>query len=124
YLREDDPDNALAMRYYQWALTLDPHSPHPVRFQMAVVLDYRQHDHKKALEMYRRVIDDNEAYHPTNPPYAAARIKELTDEKEGRDRPQEEREPRVDETGAVTRSGVPADSAESDETTQLARPGG
>lgn len=110
YLRAEDPDNALAVRYYLWALELNPQTPHPVRFQAAVTYDYRQHDHKRALEMYRRVINDNETYHPTNIRYAQARIKEITDEDRGRDRPREEREPRPAEPdGEIARTDPAGD---------------
>jgi tetratricopeptide (TPR) repeat protein len=80
YLREDDPDDELAMRYYRWALSLDPHTPHPVRFQLAVVLDFRRHDRTKALELYHQVIDIEEDGNRSNQRFAASRIEQLSDE--------------------------------------------
>jgi len=93
YLRDDDPDNALALRYYQWAIELDPRTPHPARFQTAVVYDFRLRNHTKALETYRAVLEENEDYHPSNLRFAADRIKQLTDDLSSPERPREEREP-------------------------------
>lgn len=92
YLREEDPDNMLALRYYAWALELDPRTPHPARFQSAVVYDFRLHDRKRALTMYHRVLDEQEGCHPTNPNFAAERIKQLTDDDASKERPREEPE--------------------------------
>lgn len=89
YLREEDPDNKLALRYYRWAIELDPRTPHPARFQSAVVYDYRLHDRKRSLEWYERVVADSEAYHATNIPFAKDRIAELTNDERSKFRPLE-----------------------------------
>ena len=61
YLRDDDPDNELAVRYFRWAIALDPQTPHPARFDCAVVYDFRLHIRDKALELYHQVLETNEA---------------------------------------------------------------
>jgi hypothetical protein len=89
YLREDDPDNLLALRYYRWSWELDPRTPHPARFQSAVVYDHRMHDRIRALELYKEVIRLNEYGHSTNATYSAQRIDELTDDENSPIRPRE-----------------------------------
>lgn len=93
YLREEDTDNKLALLYYRWALELDPQTPHPARFQSAVVYDFRLHDRKSALAMYHRVLKEQEAGHYTNARFAAERIRQLTDDDRSKERPIEEPEP-------------------------------
>ncbi|HVP10735.1 MAG TPA: tetratricopeptide repeat protein [Phycisphaerae bacterium] len=80
YLREDDPDDELSVRYYQWAVALDPQTPHAARFQCAVVYDFRRHDRTKALELYHQVIDIDENHNESNCRFSATRIEQLTDE--------------------------------------------
>ncbi len=80
FLREDDPDNQLALRYYKWALELDPKTPHPVRFDMAVVYDYRLHDRARAIELYHQVLETEEAGIQSNQRWAAGRIEKLSDD--------------------------------------------
>lgn len=111
YLREDDPENDLALRYYLWAIELNPRTPHPARFQAAVVYDFRLHDRIRAVEMYRRVIEDNEDYHFTNPRYAAQRIAELTDDEKSAYRPRHEPLP---EGGALAAGQNPPAAAPAD----------
>ncbi len=91
YLREDDPDDELAIRYYRWALALDPNTPHPVRFQLAVVLDFRRHDRSNALPLYHQVIDLQEDGNVSNQKFAATRIEQLSDEDFSHIRAQEPR---------------------------------
>jgi len=80
YLRDDDPDNELAVRYYRWAFALDPQTPHPARFDCAVVYDFRLHNRDKALELYQQVLDTEEAGNDSNQRFAATRIEQLTDD--------------------------------------------
>lgn len=80
YLRDDDPDNELAIRYYKWAYTLDPATPHPTRFQCAVVYDFRRHDRVRALELYNQVMETEEDGNLSNMRFAATRIEQLTDD--------------------------------------------
>jgi hypothetical protein len=117
YLREEDPDNLLALRYYRWALELDPRTPHPVRFQTAVVYDFRLHDRKRSLEYYHRVIDENENYHPSNPRFAVERIAQLTDDEQSKERPRE----RMDTAGLQPR---PARSPERADAATITEPDG
>lgn len=69
--------DTVAVQWYERAWTWDPSTPHPARFQEAVLWDYRLHDRRKALELYRAAI----AYEPSrsNRHFALARIKELTE---------------------------------------------
>lgn len=80
YLRDDDPDNELAIRYYKWAFTLDPETPHAARFQCAVVYDFRRHDRARALELYHQVLETEENGNLSNQRFAATRIEQLTDD--------------------------------------------
>jgi len=89
YLRSEDPDNELAVRYYQWAVALDPETPHAARFQCAVVYDFRRHDRTKALELYHQVIDLNENGNESNARFSATRIEQLTDETKSHLAPEE-----------------------------------
>lgn len=119
YLREDDPDDELAIRYYRWALALDPNTPHPVRFQLAVVLDFRRHDRSNALPLYHQVIDLQEDGNVSNQKFAATRIEQLSDEDFSHIRAQEPRartvaaEARRDT--AAPREELPVPPAESSE---------
>jgi tetratricopeptide (TPR) repeat protein len=87
YLREDDPDNELAIRYYKWASALDPQTPHAARFQCAVVYDFRRHDRIRALELYNQVLRVEEDANMSNMRFAASRIRQLTDDEFSRFRP-------------------------------------
>jgi tetratricopeptide (TPR) repeat protein len=89
YLRDDDPDNELAIRYYRWAVALDPDTPHSPRFQCAVVYDFRRHDRTRALELYHQVLETEEDGNESNMRFAATRIEQLTDETRSHLRPQE-----------------------------------
>jgi tetratricopeptide (TPR) repeat protein len=80
YLRDDDPEDELSVRYYQWAISLDPQTPHAARFQCAVVYDFRRHDRTKALELYHQVLDTDENQNESNARFSATRIEQLTDE--------------------------------------------
>lgn len=88
YLREDDPDNELALRYYKWAVMLDPETPHSARFECAVVYDFRLHDREKALELYHQVLESEEMANESNMRFAATRIEQLTDDLGSHLRPQ------------------------------------
>ncbi len=80
YLRDDDPDDELAVRYYLWAVALDPNTPHPARFSAAAVYDFRRHERARALELYNQVLEVEEAGNESNMRFAATRIEQLTDE--------------------------------------------
>ncbi|MCK6458021.1 MAG: hypothetical protein L6Q92_16015 [Phycisphaerae bacterium] len=92
YLRKEDPDDELSIRYYRWAWQLDPKTPHAARFQCAVVEDFRRHNRKAALELYRLVLEE-ETHNQSNLRFAASRIEQLTDEEGSHLRPRPEKEP-------------------------------
>ncbi len=69
--------DSVAVQWYERAWTWDPSTPHPARFQAAVVYDYRLHDRKRALELYRAVLATESSR--SNRHFAVARIKELTE---------------------------------------------
>jgi hypothetical protein len=73
----EETDNSIAIMWYQRAIDWNPNLPHPARFQMAVVYDYRLHEREKALEMYQEVIE-NETFNRSNVDWAKARIAQLT----------------------------------------------
>ena len=68
---------AIAVKWYERCMEWDAETPHPVRFQAAVVYDYRLHDRDRALELYRQVIQREEG--PlSNRVFSNRRIQELT----------------------------------------------
>jgi tetratricopeptide (TPR) repeat protein len=73
---------AIAVKWYERAWTWNPETPHPARFQAAVVYDYRLHDRDRALELYQRVLK-HEADHASNVRFATRRIAELTESRSG-----------------------------------------
>lgn len=107
YLRKDDPDDELSIKYYRWAVELDPKTPHAARFQWAVVEDFRRHNRKQAIELYRDVLN-NETHNASNLRFAASRIEQLTDEEGSHLRPREEREPAGGELRSEPAPGVAA----------------
>lgn len=102
YLRKEDPDDELSIKYYRWAVQLDPKTPHAARFQCAVVEDFRRHNRKAALELYHDVLRD-EPSNISNLRFAASRIEQLTDEEGSHLRPREEQEP---SRGEIRKSNV------------------
>ena len=76
----EEKDNEVALMWYQRALDWNPNTPHPVRFQMAVLLDYRMHEREKALGMYQQVLE-KEQFNKSNVEWSNARIRQLTTEK-------------------------------------------
>lgn len=109
YLRKEDPDDELSIKYYEWSWKLDPKTPHPARFQCAVVEDFRRHDRKRALELYHEVLVC-EQFKQSNCRFAASRIEQLTDEEGSHLRPREEKEPSDGELRTVGRT-MPAPAA-------------
>lgn len=69
----------IAVQWYERSFTWDPATPHPARFQAAVVYDYRLHDRDRALELYRRVLQE-ETSRRSNVDFATRRIEQLTKE--------------------------------------------
>lgn len=74
YLPGQEP---IAVKWYERAWQWNPETPHPARFQAAVVYDYRLHDRDKALELYQAVLKD-ETGNAANMRFATKRIQELT----------------------------------------------
>jgi len=68
----------IAVRWYERAIQWDPQTPHPARFQAAVVCDYRLHDRARALEFYHGVLEHESNLHITNTRFASRRIYELS----------------------------------------------
>lgn len=68
----------LAVSWYERCRQWDPNSPHPALFQAAVVYDYRLQDRAKALELYHRVLEE-EQMNKSNTAFASRRIYELTE---------------------------------------------
>jgi len=66
----------IAVQWYERAWTWDPTTPHPARFQAAVVYDFRLHDRDRALELYRAVVSDETA-EGSDARFAARRIRQL-----------------------------------------------
>ncbi|MBP7935728.1 MAG: hypothetical protein KA354_13860 [Phycisphaerae bacterium] len=76
----EEKDNTIAAEWYRKALLWNPSIQHPVRFQLAVLLDYRLHERENALAMYQEVVE-NERSNKSNLDFAYRRIAQLTDEK-------------------------------------------
>ncbi len=99
----EEKDNTLALQWYQRALDWNPQTPHPVRFQMAVIYDYRIHEREKALEMYQGVID-HEDFNKSNVAWSKAAINKLL---EDRPAPAPE-EPRFEDRPELAATPAPA----------------
>lgn len=104
FLRHDDPDNELALRYLRWSWNLDPNTPHPARFDAAVIYDFRLHDRDKAIELYHDVLALQEAGNNSNQRFSATRIEQLSDDDGSHLRPQE---PSVATSGEPYSSSTP-----------------
>ena len=76
----EEKDNAIAAAWYRRALEWDPGMQLPVRFRLAVLLDYRMHERENALAMYHEVLE-HEHIDKTNTDFSRRRIAQLTDEK-------------------------------------------
>lgn len=68
---------AIAVQWYERAWEWNPNTPHPAKFQAAVVYDYRLHDRDRALELYQAVVANPDA-DASNARFAARRVRELT----------------------------------------------
>ncbi|NLX06238.1 MAG: tetratricopeptide repeat protein [Phycisphaerae bacterium] len=79
-LKEHFQEDLQAIEYYKLALKLNPDIRRKVRFQMAVILDFRMHDRSEALKMYRRVLEEEADIDQTNTEFAARRISQLLEE--------------------------------------------
>jgi tetratricopeptide (TPR) repeat protein len=79
--REYFNEDVRAVMWYQRAWQWDPDIQVGARFQAAVVYDFRLQNHKKALELYRDVLE-YEQRSASNRRYARQRILELTEKEE------------------------------------------
>ncbi len=75
YFNED----VRAVHWYERAWTWDPEVPHPARFQAATVYDLRLNSKAKALDLYKRVLTE-EQFNPSNAYFAAERIEEIQED--------------------------------------------
>ncbi len=100
-------DDTIAVKWYELAWTWDPSTPHPARFQAAVVYDFRLHNREKALELYRASIA-TETQDRSNVRFAVDRIKQLTQGTPGESVRQEPVAPTT-ETPNANKTGSPSD---------------
>lgn len=70
----------IAVKWYERAWTWDPTTPHPARFQAAVIYDFRLHDRDRALELYRSVLKDETASN-SNVRFSTRRIRQLDEDR-------------------------------------------
>ena len=77
----EEKDNTIAIDWYKRALQYNPRTPHPVRFQIAVLEDFRLHEREEALKWYNAVLIDEADINKSNTDFTKARIRQLTDEK-------------------------------------------
>lgn len=73
----------IAVQWYARALEWNPKTAHPVRFQLAVVYDFRLHDRAKALEYYNQVLEAEPNIDRSNVVFSTRRIHELVKPREG-----------------------------------------
>lgn len=74
YLPEQE---LIAVRWYERSMQWNPKTPHPVRFQAAVIYDYRLHDRARALELYHGVLEQEKDIDLSNTRFSSRRIDEL-----------------------------------------------
>lgn len=67
----------IAVRWYERSMQWNPKTPHPVRFQAAVIYDYRLHDRARALELYHGVLEEEKDIDLSNTRFSSRRIDEL-----------------------------------------------
>lgn len=67
----------LAAQWYERAIAWNSDTPHPVRFQAAVLYDHDLHDRDRALELYHEILDRGTAPN-RSVRYASRRVYELT----------------------------------------------
>ncbi|MCC7292135.1 MAG: hypothetical protein IT449_08765 [Phycisphaerales bacterium] len=67
----------IAVRWYERSMLWNPKTPHPVRFQAAVIYDYRLHDRARALELYHGVLEQEKDIDLSNTRFSSRRIDEL-----------------------------------------------
>ena len=73
------PDQeSLAVKWYERAWTWDPQTPHPARYNAAVVCDYRLNDRDRALELYHQVLRSESQVSLLNRRFASRRIEALS----------------------------------------------
>jgi tetratricopeptide (TPR) repeat protein len=78
YLNED----LQALEYYKIALKLNPDIRRKVRFQLAVIYDFRLHERAEAMKYYNRVLDEEQGIDQSNTDFAGRRIGQLLAEED------------------------------------------
>jgi hypothetical protein len=73
----EEKDNDVALLWYKRAIDWDPNVQLPVRFQMAVLWDFRLHNREKAIYWYQEALK-YEQFNGSNMTFSKRRIKELT----------------------------------------------
>ena len=73
-------DDVQAVRYYELAIKWNPKTPHPARFQAAVVYDYRLHNRARAMALYQDVLTNEADMIRSNTEFAAVRLNQLLKE--------------------------------------------
>lgn len=113
----EEKDNVLAAEWYRRAVQWNPNTPHPARFQLAVLYDFRMHEREKALAMYHEVVSA-ERDNISNVDFAQRRITQLTNEETRHARG----ENLEDVAGRPNPNPVPNDADRGDESTQASPP--
>jgi TolA-binding protein len=73
-------DDVQAVKYYEMALKWNPKTPHPARFQAAVIYDFRMHDRSRAMALYQRVLTEEDDLIESNTQFSAVRLTQLLKE--------------------------------------------
>lgn len=77
----EEKDNTIAVEWYKRAIQWNPNTPHPVRYQLAVLYDYRLHEREEALYWYQQVLEQEPDLERSNTMWARNRIRQLTTQK-------------------------------------------
>lgn len=104
YLNED----LQALEYYKIALKLNPEIRRKVRFQLAVIYDFRLHERAEAMKYYNRVLDEEQGIDQTNTDFASRRIGELMVEEDAAKAAENKIETMNDSTEATQAPAEPA----------------
>jgi tetratricopeptide (TPR) repeat protein len=73
-------DDVQSVKYYEMAIKWDPNTPHPARFQAAVVYDFRLHDRARAMALYQEVLTKEKDMIQSNTEFSAIRLNQLLKE--------------------------------------------
>lgn len=76
----EENDNLLSIEWYKRSIDWNPATPHPSRFELAVMYDYRMHERENALYWYQQVLEKDAQGDQSNVRFSHARIRQLTKE--------------------------------------------